>query len=49
METVICNDTIEYIMKNIDFLQKVKHVRLATDKIYNSIRKELNGNLDIVE
>ena len=49
METLICNDTIEYIMKNIDFLRKVKHVRPTTDKIYNSIRKELNDNLDIVE
>ena len=49
MEIVICNDTIEYIMKNIDFLRKVKCVRPATDKIYNSIRKELNDNLDVVE
>ena len=49
METLICNDTIEYIMKTIDFLRKVKHVRPTTDKIYNSIRKELNDNLDIVE
>ena len=49
METLICNDTIEYIMKTIDFLQKVKHVRQTTEKIYNSIRKELNDKLDIVE
>ena len=49
METLICNDTIEYIMKTIDFLRKVKHVRPTTEKIYNSIRKELNDKLDIVE
>ena len=49
METLICNDTIEYIMKTIDFLQKVKHVRPTAEKIYNSIRKELNDKLDIVE
>ena len=49
METLICNDTIEYIMKTIDFLQKVKHIRPTMEKIYNSIRKELNDKLDIVE
>ena len=49
MVTLICNDTIEYIMKAIDFLRKVKHVRPTTEKIYNSIRKELNDKLDIVE
>ena len=49
METLICNDTIDYIMKTIDFLRKVKHVRPTMDKIYNSIRKELNDNLDIVK
>ena len=49
METLICNDTIEYIMKTIDFLRKVKHIRPTTEKIYNSIRKELNDKLDIVE
>ena len=49
METLICNDTTEYIMKNIDFMRKVKQVRPTTDKIYNSIRKELNDNLDIVK
>ena len=49
METLICNDTIEYIMKTIDFLRKVKHVRPTTEKIYNSIRKELNDKLDIVK
>ena len=49
METLICNDTIEYIMETIDSLRKVKHVRPTTDKIYNSIRKELNDNLDIVK
>ena len=36
-------------MKAIDFLRKVKHVRPTTEKIYNSIRKELNDKLDIVE
>ena len=49
METLICNDTIEYIMKIIDFLRQVKHIRPTTEKIYNSIRKELNDKLDIVE
>ena len=49
METLICNDTIEYIMKTIDFLPKVKHVRPTTEKIYNSITKELDDKLDIVE
>ena len=49
MVTLICNDTIEYIMKAIDFLRKVKHVRPTTEKIYNSIRKELNDKLDIVK
>ena len=36
-------------MKTIDFLRKVKHIRQTTEKIYNSIRKELNDRLDIVE
>ena len=51
MKTLIYNDTIEYIMQTIDFLRKVKvkHVRPTTEKIYNSIRKELNNKLDIVE
>ena len=49
MVTLICNDTIEYIMKAIDFLRKVKHVRPTTEKIYNSMRKELNDKLDIVK
>ena len=47
METLICNDTIEYIMKTIDFLRKVKHIRPTTEKIYNAVRKELNDKLDI--
>ena len=49
METLICNDTVECIMKTIDFLRKVKHIRLTAEKIYNSIRKELNDKLDVVE
>ena len=49
METLICNYTIEYIMKSIDLLQKVKHIRPTTEEIYNLIRKELNDKLDIVE
>ena len=49
METLICNNTIEYIMKTTDFPRKVKHIRPTTEKIYNSIRKELNGKCDIVE
>ena len=32
-----------------DFLRKVKHIRPTTEKIYNSIRKELNNDLDIVK
>ena len=36
-------------MKTIDFLRKVKHIRPITEKIYNSMRKELNDKLDIVE
>ena len=46
METLTCNDTIEYIMKTIDFLQKVKHVTPTTEKIYNPIRKKLNDNIN---
>ena len=46
MATLTCNDTIEYIMKTIDFLRKVKHIRPKTEKIYNSIRKELNDELE---
>ena len=49
MATLVCNDTIEYIMKTIDFLQKLKHIRPTTEEIYNSIRKELNDELDIVK
>ena len=49
METLICNDTIEYIMKTIDFLRKVKHIRPTIEKIFNSIRKELNDKYDIVK
>ena len=49
METLICNDTIEYIMKTMDILRKVKHIRPTTEKKYNSVRKELNDKLDIVE
>ena len=47
MTTLICNDTIEYIMKTVDFLLKVKHIRPTREKIYNSIWKELNDELDI--
>ena len=36
-------------MKTIDFLRKVKHIRLKIEKIYNSIRKELNDELNIVK
>ena len=49
METLICNDTIEYITKAIHFLRKVKHIRPTAEKIYNSIRKETDDKLDIVE
>ena len=49
METLICNYTIEYIMKTIDFLWKVKYIRPTTEKIYNSIRKEIIDKLDIVK
>ena len=36
-------------MNTIDFLQKVKDIRPTTEKIYNSIRKELNDSLDMVK
>ena len=36
-------------MKTIDFLLKVKHIRPTTEKLYNSIREELNDKLDMVE
>ena len=36
-------------MKIIDFLRKVKYIRRTTKKIYNSIRKEPNDELDIVK
>ena len=49
METLICNNTFEYIIQTIDFLRKVKHIRPTTEKIYNSIRKEVNDKLYIVE
>ena len=49
METLICNNTIEYIMKTTDFLRKVKHIRPTTEKIYNSIRKKLSDKLDIAK
>ena len=49
METPICHDTIEYTTKTIDSLRKVNHIRPTAEKIYNSIRKELNDKLDIVE
>ena len=39
METLISNITIEYIMKTIDFLRKVKFIRLKTEKMYHSIKK----------
>ena len=49
METLICNDTIKCNMKTIDFLWKVKHIRPTIEKIYNSIRKELNDELNVVK
>ena len=49
MATFICSDTIEYIMKIIDYLRKVKHIRPTTEEIYNLIIKELNDELDIVK
>ena len=49
MKTLTCNDTIEYTMKTIDFLRKVKHIGPTTEKIYNSIRKEFSDKLDIVK
>ena len=36
-------------MKTIDSLRKAKHTKPTTEKMYNSIRKELNDKLDIVE
>ena len=39
METLISNITIEYIMKTIDFLRKVKFIRPKTEKMYHSIKK----------
>ena len=36
-------------MKTIDFLRKVKHIRPTIEKIYNSIRKELNDELNVVK
>ena len=32
METRICNDAIEYIMKTIDFLRKLKHIVEQTEE-----------------
>ena len=49
METLTCNDNLEYIMNTIDFPREVKHIRPTTETIHNSIRKELNDKLDIVE
>ena len=49
MATLTCNDTIKYIMKTIDFLWKGKHIRLTTENIVNSIRKELNDELHIAK
>ena len=36
-------------MKTVDFLRKVKHIRPTIEQIYNSIRKELNDELNIVK
>ena len=49
MATLICNDTVECIMRIIDFLRKVKHVRPTAEKIYTPIKKELNYELDIAK
>ena len=49
MATLICNDTVECIMRIIDFLLKVKHVRPTAEKIYAPIKKELNDELDIAK
>ena len=43
----ICNDTVECIIRIIDFLWKVKHVRPTAEKIYTPIKKGLNDELDI--
>ena len=48
MAILIYNNTIKYIIKTIDFLRKVKNIRLTTEKIYNSKRKGLNDELNIV-
>ena len=45
----ICNDTVECIIRIIDFLRKVKHVRPTAEKIYTPIKKELNDELDIAK
>ena len=49
MAIFICKDTIEYIMKTVDFLRKVKYIRPIIEKIYNWIRKELIDELNIVK
>ena len=49
MATLVCNDTIEYMMKTIDFLRKLKHNRPTTEEICNSIRQEFSDELDIVK
>ena len=36
-------------METIDFLRNVKHIRPTTEKIYNSVRKELIDKLDILK
>ena len=36
-------------MKTNNFLWEVKHIRPTTEKIYDSIKKELNDELDIVK
>ena len=47
METLISNITIEYIMKTIDFLRKVKFIRPKTEKMYHSTKN--NDELDVVK
>ena len=47
MENLICNDTIEYTMKTIDFLRKVKHIRPTTDEEYTPERKNYVDKINI--
>ena len=47
MEAITRNDTTVNIIKSIDYLRKEKHIRPSTEKIFNTVKKSYDTNIEI--